>query len=406
MKPPLLAIGIAISSSLVALDAKAATFSGLTVFGDSLVDTGNLFNITDALAAPFGLSGLPPSPPYDQTNSNGPLWIDNVAQALGLALQPSTDLLLNPSSFSSTQGLNFAFSGALSSDVHILDDDLPPALASLFPGFQAQIDRFAALSNIAPPDPNNLYVVWVGGNDYSEAFFTPDSLGDLSLADLPNVVTDNIINGLTQLNDLGAKEFLVVNLPSLGAAPFADFLDADFPRRNIPQTLDLLSFGHNRLLSEKLNVFSQAQPDANVITLDVSSLFDDILADPNSFGLTNVTDPCLINFQPVFQFDGVCENPDEYLWWDDVHPTAAVYEIVSDFALATLNHGVSNTSLTYQSTYPSLSGDTALVTWNSETITWNGETTVAADVPEPGSALLTMASMMAAMAQIKRKRMA
>lgn len=374
MKHLLLATGIALSSCLVPLQARAVSFTGLNVFGDSLSDTGNLFNVTDALASPFGLSGLPPSPPYDQRNSNGPIWIDNLEQALGLSPTLSTDLLLNPTTVSPTEGINFAFGGALSSDVHILDDDLPSFLDGLFPGFQNQIDAFTALSAVIPPDPNALYVVWVGGNDYNEAFFNPTSLGDLSLAELPNFVTDNIIDGLTQLNSLGAKEFLVVNLPPLGEVPFADTLDEDLPQ-DIPRILNRLSSAHNRLLSEKLSFFDRRQPDANIITLDIDNLFDDILANPASFGLTNVTEPCLINFQPVFQFDGICENPDEYLFWDDIHPTTAAYQIVSDFALTALN----------QETVTTFNRDLTVAALNQEDVSH-------ASVPEPDSlsALLTL----------------
>ncbi len=388
MKQQLLAAGIAISSCLVSLEARAASFTGLNVFGDSLVDTGNLFNVTSTLGDPLGLPGLPPSPPYAERSSNGPIWIDNLAQVLGLSPSLSTDLILNPPIFPPTQGINFAFGGALSSDAHIVDDDLPPFLANLFPGFQNQIDTFTTLSTVLFPDPTDLYVVWVGGNDYNDAFFDLASLAGLSLVELPNVVTDNILDGLIQLSNLGAKEFLVVNLPSLGEAPFADTLDADFPQ-DIPQILNRLSFAHNQLLSAKLNIFSQRRPDANIITLDINTLFDNILADPGSFGLTNVTESCLINFQPGFQFEGICDNPDEYLWWDDTHPTTAAYEIISDFALATLSHGVTSTALNSQAAYTTLSSDFALATLNNHGVT-------STSVPEPrlSTAILAMLTLL------------
>lgn len=335
MKHRLLATGLVISSCMICLEARAASFSGLNVFGDSLADSGNLFNLTDTLLSPFGLPALPPSPPYAQRNSNGPIWIDNLGQSLGLAPTLATELILNPTTTPPpSQGVNFAFSGALSSDSHILDDDLP-AIADLFPGFQDQINAFTALSATLPVDPNALNVVWIGANDYNEAFFSPASLGGLSLGELPNFVTDNIITGLTQLSSLGAKEFLVLNLPAIGDAPFADFLDAQTPT-DIPTLLNQLITGHNDLLSAKLDAFVQAQPDANIVTLDINTLFDDILSNPSSFGLTNVTDTCLINFQPGFVFDGICDQPDEFLFWDNTHPTTAAHGIIGDFALATL----------------------------------------------------------------------
>lgn len=359
MQKTLLATGIALSSCLISIDANAASFTGLNIFGDSLVDSGNLFNATDALLGPLGLPAAPPSPPYAQLNSNGPIWIDNVADALGLSPTLVTDLIFNPTTTAPpTQGINFALAGALSSGAHILDDDVQ-LLAGLFPDLQAQldtlpidpvlgfldqIDAFTALSTIVPVNPEALNVIWVGGNDYSEAFVNPDSLGDLSLEQLPDFVTDNIIDGLTQLSSLGAQDFLVVNLPDLGETPFADFVDAQTPE-DIPSILNQLTFDHNELLSTKLSGFSESQPNANIVALDVNTLFADAIANPDAFGLTNVTDTCLINFQPGFIFDGICDNPEEFLFFDDIHPTTTAYEFISDFALAALNETPAATSV-------------------------------------------------------------
>ncbi|MEO1298786.1 MAG: SGNH/GDSL hydrolase family protein [Cyanobacteria bacterium J06636_16] len=327
------ALPMAIASCLVAKSAAAASFTSLNVFGDSLVDSGNLFNLTSSFS-PLGVPAIPPSPPYAQNNSNGPLWIDNVGQALGLAPALSTELSLNPTAPPPTQGINFAFSGALSSDVHNADDDFP-ALADSLPGFLDQIDAFTALSATIPADPDALHVIWVGANDYYEAFADPDSLGDTPSDQLPNAVTDNILNGLSQLSSLGAKEFLVVNLPPLGEVPFANTLDT-LTGQDISTVLNQLSTAHNDLLAAKLSTISQSQPETNITALNANALFTDILTNPEAFELTNATDACLLNFQPGFQFDGICENPDEFLFWDDVHPTTAAYQLVSDLALAEL----------------------------------------------------------------------
>ncbi len=58
--------------------------------------------------------------------------------------------------------------------------------------------------------------------------------------------------------------------------------------------------------------------------LDAFSLFQAVEADPAAYGLTNVTDPAL--FAPPGA------NPDGYLFWDDVHPTAAAGQIIADAA--------------------------------------------------------------------------
>lgn len=328
MKMKLVAVGIAIASGLIPLKAMAASYEGLNVFGDSLVDSGNLYNLTSAFSSQ-GVPALPFSPPYAQKLSNGPIWIDDLGQSLGLSPTLSTQLVLNPATPLPTQGINFAFAGALSSDQNVLTNSIPLP-ASFFPGFQDQVDEFATFSAIVPPNPNALNVVWVGGNDYNEAFFNPASLGSLPLEQLPNFVTDNIIDGLTQLSSLGAKKFLVVNLPSLGESPFADLLDTQ-THQDISSVLNQLTATHNKLLADKLSTFGQSHTDTDVTELDVNTLFASILAKPATFGLTNVTDPCLTNVKDI------CDNPDQYLFWDNVHPTTAAYHIVSDLALASLN---------------------------------------------------------------------
>lgn len=352
MKKALVRLGLVTSATIATCMlprvAIAASFTGLNVFGDSLVDSGNLFNVTSAFTS-FGVPAVPPSPPYAQRSSNGPIWIDNIGEALGLSPVLASELALNPVAPPPTEGVNFAIAGALSSDAHTVEDDLAeladllpgladllPSAANLLPGFLDQIDAFTALSTFSPANPDALYVVWVGGNDYNEAILNPTGLGDALIEQLPDAVTDNILSGLTQLSGLGAQEFLVVNLPSLGASPFASRLDV-LTNQNVSTALSQLSDAHNELLAAKLNIFGQSQPEANVTLLDANTLFADVTANPEAFALTNATASCLTNFRPTFQFDGICDNPDEFLFWDDVHPTTAASQLISDLALAELN---------------------------------------------------------------------
>ena len=87
------------SATDVATDStKTDTYSNLYVFGDSLVDTGNLFNATTAAVEASELLGLdlpvvPPTPPYFEGRfSDGELWIDNLADELDIDLTPATEL--------------------------------------------------------------------------------------------------------------------------------------------------------------------------------------------------------------------------------------------------------------------------------------------------------------------------
>jgi phospholipase/lecithinase/hemolysin len=278
----ILATGFAIGSWFVPLQTQAASFSQIVVFGDSLSETGNSFETT----------GIPPSPPYFQGRfSNGPVWIDYLADDLEI---------------SSDRRTNYAFGGATTgSDNNIL---LPTGAPSL-PGLQQQLNSFTATNTTA--DPNALYLVWAGANDYLGGNITD-----------PTVPVNNLTSTVKTLSEYGAKNVLVANLPDLGRIPATS---------NIPQiadNLNLLSEFHNLGLTNSLSELSQ-QTDTKIISLDVNSLFRRAIANPSEFGLTNVTDACLTQA-------GVCSNPNEYLFWDDFHPTTVTHELVSEAALSSL----------------------------------------------------------------------
>ncbi|HZD32511.1 MAG TPA: PEP-CTERM sorting domain-containing protein, partial [Candidatus Angelobacter sp.] len=47
-----------------------------------------------------------------------------------------------------------------------------------------------------------------------------------------------------------------------------------------------------------------------------------VVNNPGLFGFTDVTDPCLVGLTP-------CANPNQYLFWDDLHPTTAADQILA-----------------------------------------------------------------------------
>ena len=293
----------------------AGTFTDINFFGDSLLDQGNFFNLTS----------LPPTPPYfEGRSSNGKIWADLLAEELKLNPILSTQLNSNIP----TQGVNFAIIGATTGT-----DNINNRGVNEFPGLQNQIAAFADLTKINPINPDGLYVLWAGGNDYNQAFFAPESL-TVPLEQLPEQIVSNLSNSIQSLSDLGAKNFLVPNLPDLGSTPFADFLDEFNPL--ISTQLSNLTTAHNNLLEVKLAELDTSLSESTINLLDINGLLLEIIQNPEPFGISNLDDSCLINFRPTFIFDGVCANPNEYIFWDDVHPTARVHQIITARALEVL----------------------------------------------------------------------
>lgn len=290
----------------VPTSAKAANlnFDQIYAFGDSLSDDGKVS------AKVFAATGFPfPPPPYYQGRfSNDPLWVEQLATSLGIGL---TDV---------------AHAGATTGTDNTLNDSpllpffptgLRPILPAPLPGLQNEIASFAAANPSA--DPNGLYVVWAGANDYlptDSTTFTPYSKPDTTIA--------NLTSAVTSLVGVGAKNIMVVNLPNLGQIPLT---------RNLPQSSDLtaLSDLHNTSLAATISGLSKAYSDVNFIPLDVSSLFSDILSNPGNYGFTNVTDACLSKFLEC------SSNPNKFFFWDQEHPTYAAQKLIANEAYAALS---------------------------------------------------------------------
>ena len=268
------------------LPAKASSFSQIIAFGDSLVDTGNAFAQT----------GIPPAPYFEGHFSNGPIWTEQLAAELGI---PQTSL---------------GFGGALSDESGLLLFGGGPVAP--VPGTLAQVNTFVSDPMISV-DPDALYVIWAGANDYLFGEQTD-----------PLTPVGNINTAVTTLSGAGAENFLLVNLPNLGELPLLDLINA--PSAQI-DGLNTLSALHNQALADTASMLN-LPGTINVDLLDVNSLFASVLA--GELGFANTTDACTLSLACVG--DPIVQST--YLFWDEVHPTTTGHRIVANAALTQVNH--------------------------------------------------------------------
>ncbi|WP_293114689.1 SGNH/GDSL hydrolase family protein [Moorena sp. SIO4G3] len=337
MKNAITAFGFSLFTLILPFEARAydLDFTNLYVFGDSLSDPGNVFNISKASNQVNPTIPITPqSPPYFQGRfSNGPIWVDYLADALDIEVKPSTDLsvllpdspILSPititpdgprASFffngaTTTQSVNFAFGGSTTGLAGIGE------FGAFLPGLLTQVAGFTndLIVSDQMADPNALYILWSGSNDYRS--FDPPN---------PTQVVGNIETALNSLYNFGARNFLVLNLPDLGKIPQGLRLGSV-----LSTGLTDLTEQHNSLLDSTLNVLSQSLPDINLIFFDEYDLFNQVVTNPGNFGFTNVTGTCLDEATFI-----ACANPDEFIFWDSTHPTTASNQILAEFTLAAL----------------------------------------------------------------------
>jgi phospholipase/lecithinase/hemolysin len=298
VKQQILATGFFLLSVIFPFKVLAKNYDEIYVFGDSFSDTGNAFHATQ--------EALPPTPPYfDGRFSNGSVWVEYLAQDLGLTFNPHTD---------------FAVGGATTG----FDNISNPVL----PGLQQQITSFTTANSSA--DSNALYIVWAGANDDFNYF-----LGGVPN---PNQTVANISGAVKSLAAVGAKDIMVVNLPDLGKFPVASF------NSQIPSIFTNLTSAYDLSLNTTINSLSQQLgSNINIIPFDINSLFNQLITEPQEFGLTNVTNYCIQDLSVVplnLPMQPVTCNPNEFLFWDPVHPTTTTHQLIAKSAFSVLQASI------------------------------------------------------------------
>jgi phospholipase/lecithinase/hemolysin len=273
--------------------AAAGPFSDLIVFGDSLSDVGNVAQ------ASFDI--YPGRYYYNDRFSNGPVWVESLSVELGLgSLQRST-----------AGGDNFAYGGAQTTGTG--------GLEGLFiRDIDEQVTQFLTARSV---DAGALFVVFAGSNDL---------IGGESNIAAP---VDSLAKDVSRLIAAGARQFLMPNLPLLGFTPRYNGSAA------LAAEYSLRTEQFNAALDLALDNLATAHAEVTFHRLDVAALFASAIAEPAAFGLTNVTDSAAPGLEPgtaSYNSSQIVPNPNEYMFWDDLHPTAAVHAILADRAEALL----------------------------------------------------------------------
>ena len=259
--------------------ASSVPYSSIVVYGDSLSDNGNLYAAT---------GGLAPAPPYVNGEfSNGQVAVQQLAALWGVPLA------------------DFAFGGATTGIGNIGDGGTPSSFGAFdLPGMQTEL-ALSAGKVPAAAIPSSLFIVWGGADDF-ESLLNPTVAQSKTAAEAAVGNIDGIVDALKAEC---ATNILVPNLPGLGSTP-------EFSG-------DAAAIAYSSTFDTAL----AATLPSGATLFDTNALFTSILASPGTYGFTNTTTPCL-----VAGANPTCAG---YLFFDDIHPTAAADTILAeDFAAA------------------------------------------------------------------------
>jgi phospholipase/lecithinase/hemolysin len=313
---------VAIAACLVAIDGVSArassntAYDGIVTFGTSLSDAGNAFVLlgdqngppayhVDELLVPFS--------PYTHGGhhlTNGATWIEQFARSIGLARSANPSLRGN-----GVYATNYAVGGARSYQDGV-NFNLPLQVAAYLSehGGRASAD--------------SLYVFEMGSNDVRDALLAYPQSPQLAGQILQAAVT-SIAQSVTLLHAAGARHFLVWNVPDISLTPAVRAVDAV-----APGTAFLASWLTQQFNAGLAGAVAQLELafGVEIPILDVFSLIHQVVAAPSSFGLSNATSACITPDVAPF----VCQQPDDYFFWDGIHPTEAAHAIIAGAAMQEL----------------------------------------------------------------------
>jgi outer membrane lipase/esterase len=235
--------------------AELDDFTAFYVIGDSLSDFG--------LA--YAAVGDPPSPPYAQRFSDGPVWNEYIGAGY----------------FSNEPFFSYAVGGAQALTNADMSPDLPYQKGLFFgqdPLNLFDLTPFTLEDARGDPGERPLMALAMGNNDMLR------SIGDADTNDVADAAVDEIGLAISDFAAAGVSDFMVFNLPDLALTPRYQF---ERPDEAGEATAASLYF--NQALDAELGRFS----DVNITQIDIFSEFNNIVADLESFGFLDTLVPCI-----------------------------------------------------------------------------------------------------------------
>lgn len=280
-------------------------YDRIFIFGASFMDSGNHFVLTGETAhPPFELFG--PSYPIGGYNfSNGRTWVEVLAAEMKL-----------------TKGAMPAYRNPAFGNYAIGYGRAREFKADMLPSLEDQVKYWKDIVHCTdeepmPPMNDTLFIMDSAYFDLLDLLNGEDAFVVLS------GMTTSIAENIGALYHCGARNLLFAYIPPLEASPIAP------PPGNPPAPSGSALYNYV-FLAPMIQSFAG---DMNISVVDFFAFFSGILAAPEAFGLTNVTESCVTFGVTKGAF---CKKRDEYLFWDPLHPTRKMHALMAEEALALL----------------------------------------------------------------------
>ncbi|KAK9024675.1 hypothetical protein V6N11_004833 [Hibiscus sabdariffa] len=285
-------------------------FTSVFSFGDSLMDTGNLLEISLSES-----KKLPPS-----------------------AFSPNGRTFFHRPTGRRCDGrLVIDFLAEANIGIHDLNTDI--SLGDELNSFKDLLPSLCSTSSDCKMLLRNSLIVMgeIGGNDYRHAF--EQGIKVEKIRQLVPLVVDVVASAINELVELGAVTFLVPGGFPIGCSP--DLLtkfqgsnkDKYDPSTACLTWLNQFSEHHNELLRKELGKLRNHHPDINIVYANYYNTTMRFYHSPKQFGFKETLKACCGTGGPYSYnssrscgyppLKSSCNNPSSYISWDGMHYTEA-----------------------------------------------------------------------------------
>lgn len=294
---------------------------------------------------------LPGKPYWQSRFSNGPVWNEYLAR------------MLHINQVDESAYVNKAFSGAwtttydhqlsawnlirhpiLTLKALVVGKLIPPSLGLVVQAYLMEHDRL---------DGQAVYFLFSGGNDFLNVLRFEDNYNSVYLNDYINNVLSSLHSAITKLNRAGARHLVVFSVPQVGKTPlYVHRAESSFLDRAVEQ--------YNQRLEAMIKQVRESHPKLDILFIDSQAMMRQVALNNGVHVFTNIQDACIDVKLPMFAparktpFSNnqvldyaarlqenreqwgpaaanyhVCDNPEDYLFWDEIHPTTLAHQLLA-----------------------------------------------------------------------------
>ncbi|CAL5354919.1 unnamed protein product [Camellia sinensis] len=294
--------------------------AALYVFGDSTVDAGNNNYIDNAARANFLPYGIDFNNTPTGRFTNGKTIADFIAILYNLSLPPPYLSLMEAQRKTTMGGINYASAGCG------VSPNTKPTEKDCW-SLQTQIEAFNRTVQEDLPcmieDPqelaeylaNSIFFISMGANDYLLNFNNHSD---------PEYFANSLLIQfqcyLQTLYNIGARNLVVNNIGPLGCLPSMINTTGN---GQCDERMNRNIMPYNSQLPKTLKNIQDDHPDATLTLANSHDLLQDVLADTEKYGFTDVKDPCCRGYVngklACIPNSTPCDNRCQYLFFDDSH---------------------------------------------------------------------------------------